>query len=128
MFCTSDLFHHLRRTRVLAAWVLAWWTLSLAAAVITPVLAAQPSSNPLHQLCSALGTQPSADQSHTVPDAPAANGWHCVLCLGGAAPLAAAPTAALAAVGDGDFAPAAATPAPHSRHAGPAPARGPPGA
>jgi hypothetical protein len=128
MFHPSDLFHHLRRTRVLAAWVLAWWTLSLAAAVITPVLAAQPSSDALHQLCSALGTQPSADQNQTTPDAPAANGWHCVLCLGGAAPLAAVPAALQAAAGVGHFARAAATPALYSRHAGPAPARGPPGA
>lgn len=126
MFRTPDLFQHLRRMRALTAWVVAWWTLSLAAAVVAPVLAAQPSGNPVHQLCSALGTQPSASQDQTTPDAPAANSWHCVLCLGGAVPLAAAPVPVPTAAGMDYFARAAATPARYSRHGGPAPARGPP--
>ena len=125
---TVDLFHHLRRARALAATVLAWWSLSLAAAVVAPVLAAQASNDPLHQLCSVLGTQPPSALDSAPPDAPPAKGWHCVLCMGGAAPPAASPAALVAAVVAGHFVQAAATPAPCCRHGGPAPARGPPGA
>jgi len=128
MSCTPSLFHHLRSARAFTAWVLAWWTLSLAAAVITPALAASPTDVDLHQVCSALGVQPPADLYHPAPGQASGSGWHCVLCLGGGAPLAAAPTALAPGEIARPGARAAATPAPYSRHAGPAPARGPPAA
>jgi len=120
--------HQLRRSRVLAAWVLAWWTLALAAAVIAPAVSASPADAPLHQLCSALSVQQPLDQNHSAPSQPPGSGWHCVLCLGGAAPLAAAPAALLTDDSASPCAPACTTPALYSRHAGPAPARGPPAA
>ena len=123
---TPSLFHHLRRARALMVGVLAWWALSLAAAVITPALAADPADAPLHQVCSALGVQPLADQNTAPPAEPPHVGWHCVLCLGGALPLAAGPSALPPGESASPFTRAAATPAPYSRYAGPAPARGPP--
>ena len=123
---TPSLFHHLRRARALIVGVLAWWALSLAAAVITPALAADPADAPLHQICSALGVQPPADQNTAPPAEPPHVGWHCVLCLGGALPLAAGPSALPPGESASSFTRAAATPALHRRHAGPAPARGPP--
>jgi hypothetical protein len=123
---TPSLFHHLRRARALTAWVLVWWTLSLAAAVTTPALAANPADAPLHQICSALGVQPAADQNTAPPAEPPHVGWHCVLCLGGAALVSAAPAPLPHVDSAISFTRAAATPAPHSRYAGPAPARGPP--
>jgi hypothetical protein len=128
MSCTPSLFHHLRSARAFTAWVLAWWTLSLAAAVITPALAASPTDADLHQVCSVLGVQPPAEPHHPASGQPSGSGWHCVLCLGGGAPLAAAPTALAPGEIARPGARAAATPAPYSRHAGPAPARGPPAA
>jgi len=128
MSITPSLFHHLRSARALMVGVLAWWALSLAAAVITPALAADPADAPLHQICSALGVQPAADQN-TAPPAEAPHvGWHCVLCLGGAALVSVAPAPLPHADGASPFTRAAATPAPYSRYAGPAPARGPPAA
>jgi len=132
MPCTPSLshalFHQLRRARALAALALAWWMLSLAAAVIAPTVSTSPADAPLHQLCSALGVQQSLDQNHTAPSQPSGSGWHCVLCLGGTAPLAPATAALLTSNTASPFARACATPALYSRHAGPAPARGPPGA
>jgi hypothetical protein len=125
---TPSLFHHLRRARALMVGVVAWWALSLAAAVITPALAADPADAPLHQICSALGVQAPADQN-TAPPAEAPHvGWHCVLCLGGAVPLAAGPSALPPGESASSFAQSSATPALYRRHAGPAPARGPPAA
>jgi LPS sulfotransferase NodH len=125
---TPSLFHHLRRARALMVGVLAWWAVSLAAAVITPALAADPVDAPLHQICSALGVQPPADQNTAPPAEPPHVGWHCVLCLGGAALVSAAPAPLPHVDSAISFTRAAATPAPHSRYAGPAPARGPPAA
>ena len=125
---TPSLFDHLRRARALTAWVLTWWALSLAAAIATPALAAGPADAPLHQICSALGVQAPADQNTAPPAESPHVGWHSVLFLGGAAPLAAAPTALPHADGAGTFTRAGVTPAPYSRYAGPAPARGPPAA
>ena len=125
---TPSLFHHLRRARALMVGVLAWWALSLAAAVITPALAADPADAPLHQICSALGVQPLADQNTAPPAEPPHVGWHCVLCLGGAALVSAAPAPPPHVDSASPFTRAAATPAPYSRYAGPAPARGPPAA
>ena len=125
---TLSLFHYLRRARALMVGVLAWWALSLAAAVITPALAADPADAPLHQICSALGVQPPADQNTAPPAEPPHVGWHCVLCLGGAALASAAPAPLPHVDGASPFARATATPALYSRYAGPAPARGPPAA
>ena len=125
---TPSLCHHLRRARALMVGVLAWWALSLAAAVITPALAADPVDAPLHQICSALGVQPSADSNDSAPSAPSSSVWHCVLCLGGAALVSTAPAPLPHVDSASPFTRAAATPAPYSRHAGPAPARGPPAA
>jgi len=123
---TRSLFHHLRRARALTAGVLAWCVLSLAAAVITPALATHPADAPLHQICSALGVQPPADQNTAPPAETPHGGWHCVLCLGGAALVSAAPAPLPHVDSASPFTRAAATPAPYSRYAGPAPARGPP--
>ena len=128
MYSTPSLFHQLRRARALTEWVLAWWALSLAAAIATPAVAADPADAPLHQICSALGVQAPADQNTAPPAEPPHVGWHCVLCLGGAALVSAAPAPLPHADGASPFTRAAATPAPYSRYAGPAPARGPPGA
>lgn len=125
---TRPLLHHLRSAPALTAWVLAWWALSLAAAVITPTLAADPADAPLHQICSALGVHPAADQNTAPPAEPPYVGWHCVLCLGGAALVSTAPAPLPPGESASPFAQATATPAPHSRYAGPAPARGPPAA
>ena len=123
---TRSLFHHLRRAPALTAGVLAWCVLSLAAAVITPALATHPADALVHQVCSALGVQPPADQNTAPPAETPHGGWHCVLCLGGAVPLAAGPSALPPGESASPFTRAAATPAPYSRYAGPAPARGPP--
>ena len=128
MSLTRSLFHHLRRARALTAGVLAWCVLSLAAAVITPALATHPADALVHQVCSALGVQPLADQKTAPPAEPPHVGWHCVLCLGGAALGSAAPAPLPHVDSASPIARAAATPAPYSRHAGPAPARGPPAA
>jgi len=116
----------LHQARALAAGVLAWWLLSLAAAVITPALAANPADTDLHQVCSASGVQQSGDSGSSAPAQASASGWHCVLCLGGAAPLASAPAALPRAESANTFLRIAGSPALFSRHAGPAPARGPP--
>jgi len=123
-----SIFHALRRARRLLGCVVAWWTLSLVAAVITPALAASSDDAPLHQLCSALGAQQPAEPNTILPGEPAHLGWHCVLCLGGAAPAAATPAQATVSNSGTTFVRAAAIPAPYSRHAGPAAARGPPAA
>ena len=128
MSLTLSLFHHLRSARALMVWVLAWWALSLTAAVISPALAADPADAPLHQICSALGVQPAADQNTAPPAEPPRVGWHCVLCLGGAALVSTAPAPLPHVDSAAPFTRAAATPAPYSRYAGPAPARGPPAA
>ena len=128
MSLTPSLFHQLRCARALMVGVLAWWALSLAAAVITPALAADPADAPLHQICSALGVHPAADQNTAPPAEPPHVGWHCVLCLSGAALVSTAPAPLPPGESASPFAQATATPAPHSRYAGPAPARGPPAA
>jgi len=125
---TPSLFQALRHARPMLMCVMAWWTLSLAAAVIAPALAANPTDAPLHQICSALGVQTPADQSTAPPAEPPHVGWHCVLCLGGAALASAAPAPLPHVDGASPFARATATPALYSRYAGPAPARGPPAA
>ena len=125
---TRSLLHHLRRARALTAGVLAWCVLSLAAAVIAPALATHPADAMVHQVCSALGVQPLADQKTAPPAETQHGGWHCVLCLGGAVPLAAGASALPPGESASSFAQASATPALHRRHAGPAPARGPPAA
>lgn len=126
MTSTASLFHLLRHARAVAAGVLTWWLLSLSAAVITPALAASPADADLHQVCSASGVQQSVDSGHSAPAEPSGSGGHCALCLGGAAPLGSAPAALPITRSANAFIRVAATPAPHSRHAGPAPARGPP--
>jgi len=132
MYPSPTLLHTLRRNRALAGAAVSWCMLALAVAVLAPLWSTGPATSDLHQVCSAVGTPGANPAQRNASDAPTgsqlAGGWHCVLCLGGAAPLEAPVLPMLAHSGNSAPIWASDTPAAYSRHAGPAPARGPPAA
>ena len=72
--------HSLRQATHFVRWVLAWFVLSLTAAVASPLL--QPQSSAL--VCTAFGMKMVANDD--AGGSPSQQGMHCVLCAPAAAP------------------------------------------
>lgn len=81
----------LRRARLLASFVLAWFALSLGVAVASPLV--QPK--PMEIVCSAAGASMRVVMTDDGAQAPAAGHLDCPLCLPTGAPPPALPLAAL---------------------------------
>jgi hypothetical protein len=84
----------LRRARLLASFVLAWFALSLGVAVASPLV--QPK--PMEIVCSAAGATMLVVLTDDGAQAPAAGHLDCPLCLPATAPPPALPAVRLPAL------------------------------
>lgn len=84
----------LRRARLLASFVLAWFALSLGVAAASPLV--QPK--PMEIVCSAAGASMLVVLTDDGAQAPATGHLDCPLCLPAGAPPPALPLAALPAI------------------------------